>query len=192
MGSRSHWLLIITPTACCFSTHSLFMFHVFCEFIPIRGPCAPHYALKLNKDIKYLCSKQYLQFDPYSCLTITDRLLGFGGTLILKSSLLPSNLFCQLGAIVTSVCQGTDFQATLHMTCVSASLSASLCVALGVAALYSMIESVYPPRVFWGSKSFNTDYEGHHTQYTQRSGSNIHILTFLCTHRQHAHSSNFR
>lgn len=188
MLSRSHWLLIITPTACCFSTHSLFMFHVFCEFIPIRGPCAPHYALKLNRDIKYLCSKQYLQFDPYSCLTITDRLLGFGGTLILKSSLLPSNLFCQLGAIVTSVCQGTDFQATLHMTCVSASLSASLCVA----ALYSMIESVYPPRVFWGSKSFNTDYEGHHTQYTQRSGSNIHILTFLCTHRQHAHSSNFR
>lgn len=81
MGSRSHRLelLIITPTACCFSTHSRFMFHVFCEFIPIRGPCAPHYALKLNRDIKYLCSKQSLRFDPYSCLTITDRLLGFGG-----------------------------------------------------------------------------------------------------------------
>lgn len=120
-------LLIITPTACCFSTHSLFTFHVFCEFIPIRGPCAPHYALKLNRDIKYLCSKQYLQFDPYSCLTITDRLLGFGGTLILKSSLLPSNLFCQLGAIVTSVCQGTDFQATLLDLCFCFSFRLPLC-----------------------------------------------------------------
>lgn len=160
--------------------NSLFMFHVFCEFIPSRGPCAPHYALKLNRDIKYLCSKQSLWFDPYSCLTITDKLLGFGGTLILKSGLLPSNLFCQLGAIATSVCQGTDFQTTLHVCLwlLSASLSASLCVALGLAALYSMIESLYPPRVFWGSKSFNTDCEGHHTHW-----HTIHTkIRVKCTH----------
>lgn len=50
------------------------------------------------------------------------------------------------------------------MTCVSASLSASLSVALGVAVLYSVIEGVYPPGAFCGSKSFSTEFEGHHTR----------------------------
>lgn len=178
--------------------NSLFMFHVFCEFIPSRGPCAPHYGLKLNRDIKYLCSKQSLWFDPYSCLTITDKLLGFGGTLILKSGLLPSNLFCQLGAIATSVCQGTDFQTTLHVCLwlVFLLLFPPPFVLPLVLQHCTVWLRVYIPLEYSGALShliqtvrgiIHTD-----TQYTQRSGSNVHILTFLCTHRQHAHSSNFR
>lgn len=85
----------------------------------------------------------------------------------------------------------SGYTACLLMTCVSASLSASLCAALGVALLCDMIESVRPPRVFCGSKSFNTECEGRHTHWcTTHTKIRVKYTPFwpFCVHTDSTHS----
>ena len=142
------------------------------SFVPVRP--ISFRVLKLSTHIKHL-QQTHLEVWPLQLFNQSNKLLRFGETLILKSSLFPLQCALPTGSHGCRSLPRSRFSgctAGLLLTCVSASLSA----ALAVTVFYSMIESVYPRGVFCGSKPFSIECVGHHTHntHTHRLGSDTH------------------
>lgn len=144
-------------------------------------------ALSLRSKTKYRQNKTplwllHLAVWPLQQFNQTDKLLRFGGTLILKSSLFPSDAFCQLGAVAAWVCQEHIFK----LPCLSAydlCFYFSLCLVLCCPWCCTVWLRVYIPLEYSvGLSHLVPSVKGiMHTnaQNNHKAGSDIHLFD-LC------------